>query len=113
MAAVEKPMVVILSHQIELPFQMAWQQVVTCIEDNTMDEAHGKLSWYHDQYNEVTKSIKSLEEKLSSERECCRKAETELESLCKEVKPGRKQKETPTSCEWHEWVSTSDSDTAE
>ena len=36
-AAAEKPTVAILSHQIELTFQMAWPQVVTCIEDEAMD----------------------------------------------------------------------------
>ena len=106
-------MVAILSHWIELAFWMAWPQVVTRIEDDAMDEAHGKLSWYRDQYNEATKGVKSLEEKLPSERECHHKAEAELESLCKEVKTGGKRRETPTSCEWHEWKFTLDSDIAE
>ena len=85
--------VAILSHQIELLFQTAWPQVMTCIEDDTMDNAHGKLSWYWDQYEEATKSIKALEEKLSSEKDCHHKAktkqfklETELNNLQKEVK---------------------------
>ena len=89
---------------------MVWPQVVTCIEDDAVEKAHSKLLWYCDQYNEATKSVKLLEEKLSSEREHRCKAETELKSLHKEVKPGGKQKETPAS---HEWESASDSDTTE
>ena len=49
-AASEKPTVEILSHWIELAFQTAWLWVVEHIEDDAMDEAHGKLSWYRDRY---------------------------------------------------------------
>ena len=62
--------------------------MVTCIEDEAVDEAHGKLSWYWDRYEDATKSVKASEEKLPSERDRCRKAgtkqselETELENL--------------------------------
>ena len=65
--AVRCLMVAIPSHWIELVFWTAWPQVVTHIEDEAVDEAHSKLSWYQDRYKEATKSIKALEEKLSSE----------------------------------------------
>ena len=38
----------ILSHQIEVAIQNAWPKVVTHIEDEAVDEACGKLSWYQD-----------------------------------------------------------------
>ena len=66
--AAKCPTVTILSHQIKHMFQVVWPQVVTCIEDEAVDEAHSKLSWYQDQYKNTTKSVKALEEKLSSER---------------------------------------------
>ena len=63
--------------------------------------------------------MKSLEEKLSSEKDCCHKAETKqaeikakLKTLQKEVKTLGKLKETPVSCEWLEWESSLDSDLA-
>ena len=69
-------------------FWVVWPQVVTCIEDEAVDEAHSKLSWYQDQYEDATKSIKNHKGKLSSERDHCCKAEmkqseleTELENL--------------------------------
>ena len=80
-----------------------------------MDEAHGKLSWYRNRYQDAVKNAKSLQEQLDSEKERCRKAESELHDLQKEVKGKGKQKETSasTTCEWREWESTSDSDIAE
>ena len=60
---------------------MAWPQVMTHIEDNAMDEAHGKLSWYRDQYDDVTKNAKSLEEKPSSEKEHCCEVEIKQAEL--------------------------------
>ena len=62
-------MVEILSHQIELAFQTAWPYVVECIEDDAMDEAHSKLSWYHDRYQDAVKNVKSLQEQLDSKKE--------------------------------------------
>ena len=115
MAALEKPTVEILSHWIELAFQTAWPRIVEHIEDDAMDEAHGKSSWYRDRYQDMVKNTKSLEDQLDSERECHRKAESELHDLWKEVKGKRKQKETSASTihEWREWESTSDSDIAD
>ena len=92
---------------------------MTCIEDDTMDEAHSKLFWYWGRYKEATKIIKALEEKLSEKDHCCKvetiqsELETELENLWKEVKFLGKHKASPVSHEWCEWESDSDSDTAE
>ena len=77
----EKPTVEILSHRIELTFWTAWPCMVECIEDDAMDEAHGKLSWYHDRYQDTVKNAKSLQEQLDSEKECRRKAESERHNL--------------------------------
>ena len=114
-AASEKPTAEIPSHQIELAFQTAWPRVVECIEDDAVDEAHSKLSWYCDRYQDTVKNAKSLQEQLDSEKECRRKVESELHDLHKEVKGKRKQKETSASTtrEWREWESASDSDMAE
>ena len=67
-AASENPTVEIPSHWIELAFWTAWPRVVEHIEDDAMDEAHGKLSWYLDRYQDVVKNAKSLQEQLDSER---------------------------------------------
>ena len=114
-AVSEKLMVEIPSHQIELAFWTAWPCMVEHIEDDAVDKAHGKLSWYYDRYQDTVKNTKSLQEQLDSEREHRRKAESELHNLQKEVKGKGKQKETCVSmtCEWREWESASDSDIAE
>ena len=114
-AASEKPTVEIPSHRIELAFQTVWPRVVERIDDDAVDEAHGKLSWYRDRYQDAVKNAKSLQEQLDSEKECRRKAESELHDLRKEVKGKGKQKETSASstCEGREWESASDSDMAE
>ena len=114
-AASEKLMVEIPSHRIELAFRTAWPWVVEHIEDDAVDEAHGKLSWYRDRHQDVVKTMKSLQEQLDSEKEHCRKAKSELHDLQKEVKGKGKQKETSASTtrEWREWESASDSDIAE
>ena len=114
-AALEKPMVEILSHQIELTFQTAWPCVVERIEDDAMDKAHGKLSWYHNRYQDAIKNAKSLQGQLDSKKECRCKAESELNHLQKEDKSKGKQRKIPasTSHEWREWESTSDSNIAE
>ena len=115
MAASEKPVVEIPSHRIELAFQTAWPHVVECIEDDAVDKAHSKLSWYYDRYQDMIKNTKLLQEQLDSEKECRHKVESELHHLQKEDKSQGKQRETPasTSREWHEWESVSDSDIAE
>ena len=77
----EKLMVEILSHQIELAFRTAWPLIVAHIEDNPIDEAHGKLSWYHDQYQDAVKNTKLLQEQLDFKKEHCCKAESELHHL--------------------------------
>ena len=78
----EKPMVEIPSHQIELAFWMAWPRMVAHIEGDAVDEAHSKLSWYHDRYQDTIKNTKLLQEQLNSKKECCCKAESELHRLC-------------------------------
>ena len=65
---------------------MAWLQVIAHIEDDAMNEAHGKLSWYWDQYDESKKSIKALEENVSSEKVHYHKAETKQSELEAELK---------------------------
>ena len=114
-ATSEKPTVEIPTQWIELAFRTAWPHVVECIEDDAVDRAHGKLSWYRNRYQDAVKNAKSLQEQLDSEKERCRKAESEFHNLWKEVKGKGKQKETSasTSCKWCEWESASDSDIAE
>ena len=66
-------------------------------------------------YSSAVKNARFLREQLDSKKECCRKAESKLHNLQKEVKGKGKQKETfaSTTCESCEWESTSDSDIAE
>ena len=97
-------------------FQVAWPHVVNHIEDEAVDVSHSKLSWYQDQYEDTTKNIKALEEKLSSERDHHHKAETkqskletELENPQLEVKFLGKHKPSPVSHKWHKWESKLDS----
>ena len=105
---------------IKFAFQTVWPQVVTHIEDDAMDEAHRKLSWFQDLYEEVTKSIKALEEKLSSKKDHhCKaetkqsKLETELDNFQKKLKLLGKCKACPISCKWCEWEFKLDLDTSE
>ena len=93
----DKLTVEILSHQVELAFWMAWPHVMACIEDDAVDEAHGKLSWYRDRYQDVIKNAKLLQEQLDSEKEHCCKAESKLHHLRKEDKNKGKQREIPAS----------------
>ena len=79
--ASEKPTVEIPSHRIELAFRTAWPWVVERIEYDAMDEAHSKLSWYRDRYQDMVKNAKSLQEQLDSKKERRRKAESELHDL--------------------------------
>ena len=95
---------------IELGFQTAWPHVVECIEDDGMNKAHGKLSWYHDSYQDMVKNMKSLQEQLDSKKERRHKVESDLHDLWKEVKGKGKQKETSASTthKWREWESAVD-----
>ena len=69
-------------------------RVVECIEDDAVDKAHGKSSWYRNRYQDAVKNAKLLQEQLDSKKERRRKAESELHNLRKEVKGKGKQKET-------------------
>ena len=60
--------------------------MVACIEDNAMDEAHSKLSWHCDRYQDAIKNTNLLQEQLNSEKECHCKVESELHHLQKEGK---------------------------
>ena len=51
------------------------------IEDDAMDEAQGKLSWYRNRYQDAVKNVKSLQEQLDSKKERRRKAESKLHDL--------------------------------
>ena len=53
-------MLEIPSHWIEVVIQNAWPKVVTCIEDEAIDKACGKLSWYQHRYEEMTKASNLL-----------------------------------------------------
>ena len=59
-AASEKLTVERPSHRSELAFWTAWPRVVECIEDDAVDEAHSKLSWYRDRYQDAVKNATSL-----------------------------------------------------
>ena len=78
-----------------------------------MDEAHGKLGWYHERYQEANKIEKSLQAQLDAEKEHRCKAKSELHLLQKEEKTKGKQREIPAPHNWHEWESTSDSEITE
>ena len=66
--ALEKPTVEIPSHRIELAFWTAWPWVVERIEDDAVDEVHGKLSWYRNRYQDAVKNAKSLQEQLEDRK---------------------------------------------
>ena len=112
-AVLEKLTVEIPSHWIELAFWMAWPRMVACIEEDAVDEAHGKLSWYCNRYQDVIINTKVLQEQFNSEKERGRKAESELHHLRKEGKDKGKWREVSATHKWCEWESTTDSDVAE
>ena len=45
-AASKNPMIDIPSHQIQVAFQNVWPRIVKHIEEEAVDKACGKLSWY-------------------------------------------------------------------
>ena len=109
----EKPTAEIPSHWIKLAFQTVWPCMVARIEGNAMDEAHSKLSWYRDRYQDTIKNSKSLQEQLDYKKERCCKVESELYHLQKEDKNKGKQREGSATHKWREWESATDFDIAE
>ena len=112
-AASEKLMTEIPSRRIELAFRTAFPRVVERIEDDVVDEAHRKLTWYRNRYDDAVQNAKSLKDQLDSEKERHCKAEEELKTLRKEGKGKQKETSAQETREWREWESTTDSEMAE
>ena len=74
------------SRRIELAFRTVFPQVVEHIEDDAVDEAHSKLTWYRNRYDDEVQNAKLLKDQLDSEKERRRKAEEELKTLRREGK---------------------------
>ena len=110
--ASEKLTMEIPSCLIELAFRTVFPRVVERIEDDAVDEAHGKLTWYRNRYDDVVKNVKSLKDQLDSEKEHRRKAEEELKALRKEGKGKQKETSAQETRKWREWESTTDSEMA-
>ena len=55
--------------------------MVERIDDNAVDEAHEKLSWYWDRYQDAVKNAKSLQEQLDSKKECHHKVKSKFHNL--------------------------------
>ena len=52
--------------------------MVTCMINEASTEVKDSVDYYHNCCNNLTKSVKSAEDKLSSEKECCHNTEADL-----------------------------------
>ena len=63
------PVVEVLHHCITLAFQRAWPHAVTCMIDEASSEVKDTVDYWHNQCYNLTASIKSAKDKLSSEKD--------------------------------------------
>ena len=76
--ASEASMVEIPSREVEKAFQIAWLNTVCHIEDEASSVSDKKVEWYSDQHDNLTDNIRMVENKASTERDHCWKADEKL-----------------------------------
>ena len=76
--ASELLMVEIPSREVEKAFQIAWPNIVHHIEDEASSESDKKVKWYSDRHDNLTDDVRMAENKASTERDRCRKADEKL-----------------------------------
>ena len=131
--AAKSPTIEVLPHQIELVIWIAWPKVLNHLIDDTCSEIKYSVDYWHNQCDKLKDAVTTTEDRLSSEKDQCCKAESnladakskgkalekELEELCRESKAMGKCKAPPepqrlvSTCMFHKWKSTMDSDMAE
>ena len=71
-------MVEILSREVEKAFQIAWPNTVCHIEDEASSVSDKKVEWYSDCHDNLTNNVRMVENKASTERDHCWKADKKL-----------------------------------
>ena len=69
--ALEALMVEIPSREVEKAFWIAWPNIVRHIEDEASSVSDKKVEWYSDCHDNQTDDIRMVENKASTERDCC------------------------------------------
>ena len=72
------PMVEIPPREVKKAFCTAWPNIVRHIEDEASSELDKKVEWYSDHHDNLTDDIRLVEEKASTERDHCQKADKKL-----------------------------------
>ena len=71
-------MVEILPREVKKAFQITWLNIVHHIEHEASSESDKKVKWYSDRHNNLTDDIRMVENKASTEQDCCQKADEKL-----------------------------------
>ena len=72
------PTVEIPPREVEKAFRNTWPNIVCHIEDEASSESDKKVEWYSDCHDNLTDNIRMVENKASTERDCCGKADAKL-----------------------------------
>ena len=76
--ASEASMVEIPSREVKKAFQIAWPNIVHHIEDEASSVSDKKVEWYSDRHDNLTDDVRMAENKASTERDHCQKADEKL-----------------------------------
>ena len=76
--ASESLTVEIPSREVEKAFRIALLNIVHHIEDEASSESDKKVKWYSDRHDNLTDDVRMVENKVSTEQDCCRKADEKL-----------------------------------
>ena len=71
-------MVEIPPREVKKAFQNAWLNIVHNIVDEASSESAKKVKWYSNCHDNLTNDIRMVENKASTERDHCRKADEKL-----------------------------------
>ena len=66
------------SREVEKAFRIAWPNIICHIEDEASSELDKKVEWYSNCHDNLTNDVRMAENKVSAERDCCRKADEKL-----------------------------------
>ena len=72
------------SREVKKAFRIAWLNVVHHLEDEASSESDKKVEWYSDRHDNLTDDVRMAENKASTERDHCQKADEKLAQACYE-----------------------------
>ena len=64
--------------EVKKAFRIAWPNIIFHIEDEASSVSDKKVKWYSDRHNNLTDNVRMVENKASTERDHCRKADEKL-----------------------------------